>query len=90
MACRRPVVGYRGGSVHEVLGDTGMIVETGDLDGMTTAVESLIANPDARQRLGEAARQRVAEVFNPAESLQQLQQIYRSLLARSGSVEPAR
>jgi glycosyltransferase involved in cell wall biosynthesis len=85
MACRRPVVGYQGGSVQEVLGDAGIVVETGDLDGLTAAVERLIEAPDLGRQLGEAARQRVAELFNPAVSLRQLQQIYHLLLG--GRVE---
>jgi glycosyltransferase involved in cell wall biosynthesis len=85
MACRRPVVGYQGGSVQEVVGDAGITVQTGDLDGLTAAVERLIEAPDLRRQLGEAARQRVAELFNPAVSLRQLQQIYHSLL--DGRVE---
>ena len=79
MACQRPVVGYEGGSVREVVGDTGIIVDTGDLDALTTAARRLIEDSDLRRSLGSLARQRVADVFNPAESLQQLGGIYRSI-----------
>lgn len=82
MACGKPVAGYMGGSVAEVVGETGFIVETGDIDGLTAAVERLIVNADLRRRLGEEARQRVATEFNPANSLNQLQEIYRSLVDR--------
>ena len=80
MACARPVAAYRGGSVAEVLGDAGMVVETGDLDGLTASVERLIVAPHLRQSLGRAARQRVAEHFNPRQSFEQLVGIYESLL----------
>ena len=36
MACGKPVVAYRGGSVHEVVGDTGSIVSTCDLRGSSS------------------------------------------------------
>jgi glycosyltransferase involved in cell wall biosynthesis len=79
MACSRPVAAYRGGSVAEVLGDTGLVVETGDLDGLTAAVERLIVDAELRRSLGEAARQRVAEEFNPRRSFEQLVEIYESV-----------
>jgi glycosyltransferase involved in cell wall biosynthesis len=80
MACGKPVAGYVGGSVAEVVGDTGLIVETGDLDGLTAAVERLVVDSELRRELGAKARQRVAVEFNPANSLKQLEEIYRSLL----------
>jgi glycosyltransferase involved in cell wall biosynthesis len=89
MACARPVAAYRGGSVAEVLGDTGLVVETGDLDGLTAAVERLVAAPYLRHSLGQAARQRVAEHFNPRMSFEQLLGIYSSLLGK-GTVNSLR
>ena len=80
MACGKPVAGYVGGSVAEVVGDAGLIVETGDLDGLTAAVERLVVDSELRRELGAKARQRVATEFNPANSLKQLEEIYRSLL----------
>lgn len=82
MACGKPVAGYVGGSVAEVAGETGLIVETGDIDGLTQAVERLVVDAELRARLGEQARQRVATEFNPANSLKQLEGIYRSLLGK--------
>jgi L-malate glycosyltransferase len=81
MACRRPVVAYRGGSVHEVVGDAGLIVETGDLQALTTAVEELVRYSERREELGQRGYQRVAEHFNAVNSLQQLMQLYESILA---------
>lgn len=82
MACARSVAAYRGGSVAEVLGDAGMVVETGDLDGLTASVERLIVAPHLRQSLGQAARQRVADHFSPRKSFEQLVGIYESLLGK--------
>ncbi len=87
MACARPVAAYRGGSVAEVLGDTGMVVETGDLDGLTASIERLIVAAHLRQSLGQAARQRVAEHFNPRKSFEQLVGIYQTLLGRSSATQ---
>jgi len=82
MACRRPVAAYRGGSVHEVVGEAGIIVETGDLSSLIRGIQKLIYNPKLREDLGTHARERVRENFNPAKSFQQLKQIYESLLSK--------
>jgi glycosyltransferase involved in cell wall biosynthesis len=81
MACRRAVAAYRGGSVHEVVGEAGRIVETGDLAALTEAVAELVGRPELCRELGERGRARMGSHFNPAQSLQQLKQIYGTLLA---------
>lgn len=81
MACGKPVAAYRGGSVAEVLGDAGLVVETGDIDGLTAAVDRLVNNSPLRAELGQCARHRVEKEFHPAKSLKQLSGIYASLLA---------
>jgi glycosyltransferase involved in cell wall biosynthesis len=84
MACARPVAAYRGGSVHEVLGDAGRVVPTGDVPALTAAVRELIGRPDLRADLGARGRRRVAEHFNPAASLAQVRRIYQGLRPREG------
>jgi glycosyltransferase involved in cell wall biosynthesis len=80
MACGKPVAAYSGGSVREVADDAGLIVETGDLNGLTAAVSRLLSDPGLRRQLGSRGRARLAEQFSPAKSLEQLLQIYESLL----------
>ena len=79
MACRKPVAAYRGGSVAEVVADAGLIVETGDLEGLVSAVRKLARFPDHRESVARRGRDRVAEVYNPANSLRQLCEIYASI-----------
>lgn len=80
MACQVPILAYRGGSVAEVVGDAGMIVENGDLSGLTKCLKRLIDDRHLRNSLGLAARQRVATKFNPTTGLQTLVGVYQSLL----------
>ena len=80
MACGKPVAAYRGGSVDEVLGGAGLIVDTCDLDGLTAAVERLILHPQERAAFGALGRERVGARFSPAASLRQVVDIYSSLL----------
>jgi len=90
MACRRPVAAYRGGSVHEVVGDAGRVVGVGDLGALSEAVSELIQDPGLRAELGERGRDRVARYYDPARSIAQLMGIYDSILSRRnhGSREP--
>jgi len=80
MACCSPVVAYQGGSVAEVVGDTGIVVPNGEMDGLMQACQRLIEHPQLRQSLGTLARVRVVEKFNPQRSCQQLMTIYKELL----------
>lgn len=83
MACARPVAGYRGGSIHEVIGDAGVIIDDGDPVGLTTAVRELVQKPERRADLGRRGRDRVAEHFNPAHSWRRLVDLYRQLAGES-------
>lgn len=80
MACSRPVVAYEGGSVREVLGDAGLVAETGDLPALTHAVRECVQRPELREQLGRASRQRVADCFSPSTSLRRLKTLYESLV----------
>lgn len=82
MACRHPVAGYASGSVREVVGETGPIVETGDLDGLTASVQGLIQSPSRLTELGESARRRVVERFDADVSLRQVLSLYDRVLMR--------
>jgi glycosyltransferase involved in cell wall biosynthesis len=82
MAHGKAVAGYAACAVQEVVGDAGLIVETGDCDALIRAVEQLIDNSRLRQELGDKAKRRVAEHFDPAKSLRQLADIYGGIMRR--------
>ena len=79
MACQLPVAAYTGGSVHEVLGPAGSVVETGDLEGLIQAVDALLSDPEKRARFGRLGLERMATHFSPAASFAQLRAIYDQL-----------
>jgi colanic acid/amylovoran biosynthesis glycosyltransferase len=60
------VVGSRHAGIAEAVehGRTGLVVPEGDAMALAAALESLIANPELRQRLGTAAREVAAERFS--------------------------
>lgn len=79
MACRKPVVAYRGGSVGEVVGNAGVIVENGDVPGLVAATLPLVRDAARRTELGERGRARVAEHFSPRRAVRRLADIYESV-----------
>ncbi len=79
MACGVTVVAYDGGSVAEVVGETGRIVGVGDLPSLEAAVTSLLNDAQLRDRLGQAAKDRVGSEFDPRKSFEQVREIYDRL-----------
>ncbi len=61
----RPVVATRVGGIPEVVvdGETGLLVDNEDVDGMAMAITALLANPARMQSMGERARQRAMAQF---------------------------
>ena len=56
-AAARPSLAYRSGGVASVLraGETGVLVPEGDVPALGTALRALLADPAARERLGQSA-----------------------------------
>jgi glycosyltransferase involved in cell wall biosynthesis len=61
MACAKPVVATRVGSVGDVVDDgrTGVLVEPGDVVQLADALQWVLANPAAGVKMGAAGRDRV-------------------------------
>ena len=66
MAAGAPVVASRHSGIDEAVehGRTGLLVPPGDPQALAEALCLLVQDPQMRQRMGEAARQRIAERFN--------------------------
>jgi glycosyltransferase involved in cell wall biosynthesis len=69
MACGLPVVASRVGGLTEsvINGETGYLVEQGDVDRYCTQLERLASDPTLRQELGDAGRERVESTFTAEE-----------------------
>ena len=55
MCCGAPVVVTDGGSLPEVVGDSGVVVPKGDAQALAVAIDALLRDPERRRRLGAAA-----------------------------------
>jgi glycosyltransferase involved in cell wall biosynthesis len=67
-----------------VHGETGLLVAPGDVQELAKAMLDLIRDSDKRKRLGDAARQRIAEKFDQNLFFAQTNNLYDQLLKEKG------
>jgi len=63
MACQVPVVSTNAGSLPEVVGDAGILVEPASGTALARPILELLAAPERRTDMGLAGRERVASLF---------------------------
>jgi glycosyltransferase involved in cell wall biosynthesis len=78
MACGKPVVGARVGGVPEVVVDgvTGLLAPPENVPALAEAVVRLLNDPDMRQAMGEAGRERVQVHFSRQAMLEKTAALY--------------
>ena len=81
-ACEVPAVGSRIYGISDAIvnGQTGLLHEPGDVDGIRKQLQTLIVDGKLRTRLGRAARTRAAEVFPMERLTASLLALYREML----------
>ena len=65
MSFSKPVIGCRAGGTIEVIKDkeVGYLIEPGSVEELTEAIHKLARDPDLRQQMGSAAKERVERLF---------------------------
>lgn len=83
MACGKPVITTELGTGTSWVnrhGETGLVVPPADPDALKEAIRSLLADADARRRMGEAARWRVEESFTLERMAAGVERVYAEVL----------
>jgi colanic acid/amylovoran biosynthesis glycosyltransferase len=82
-ACELPVVATRVGGIPELVEDgvTGLLTPPGDAPALARALERLLANPQLRIEMGQAARRRVEAHFSLAMQVDRLLALWSKVLA---------
>jgi glycogen(starch) synthase len=77
----RPVVVTRAGALPEVVahGETGLVVDKEDDQGVAEAVAFLLENPEKARRMGEAGRERALRNFGLQACIGRYDELYRRI-----------
>jgi glycosyltransferase involved in cell wall biosynthesis len=83
MAMGRPVVAFAVDGVRASFGDTGVVLDHGDVDGFATALTGLLTDPAAADAAGEAARARAVEVADLRATMKAWDEVLASVTGTS-------
>lgn len=86
MANGLPIVATKVGGTPEVIrdGESGILVAPADSAAISRAIAQLLEAPDLRERLGQAAREKVAREYSIECLLRRTESLYIALLERRG------
>ena len=92
LATGTPVVANRVGGVPDVVRDgvDGYLVEPGDVEGAAERLDLLARDPALRERLGAAGRERVRARYAVTRLVDDVDRLYRALLAAKRPGSPPR
>jgi glycosyltransferase involved in cell wall biosynthesis len=87
MAAGVPVVATSGGGIIELIrdGETGVLVDRGDVDGLASAIIGLLRNPARRSAIGTAGQKWAAENLCWSQLGTRLQTLYDQSIASPGA-----
>jgi len=79
-----PIVSTRHGGIQEVVidGETGFLVQEGDVEGMADRMIRLAKDPDLAARLGRAARKRICCEFSLEKSIDKLWAVIKAVMSQ--------
>ena len=82
MAAARPVVATAVGGNPELVEDgvTGLLVPPADPPALARAIDTLLSDPERRERLGRAGRRRIVERYSLDRLIDSIETLYASLL----------
>jgi glycosyltransferase involved in cell wall biosynthesis len=85
MACGVPIAGYRGEETARsvVDGSTGVLVEPGDIYGLTKALSALLGDQLLRMHFASAARRRAEEQFTWSRTAHRVTEVYTQAIRRT-------
>jgi glycosyltransferase involved in cell wall biosynthesis len=82
-SCARPIVTFDVPGCREVVrdGDNGLLVPFKDIESLTKALATLISDPDLRERMGKAGREKVLSEFSQEQVAEETVRVWREVLA---------
>jgi glycosyltransferase involved in cell wall biosynthesis len=80
MASGIPVISTTTGSIPELVGDAGLLVKAGDVEGLRGALETLLGNPASRAGMGAAGRARAEAHYDARANTPRLIELLREVV----------
>ena len=76
-----PIIATNTGGIPEIVGkESGFLIENGNVDGFSKAIQILADNKDLRKCMGKQLHQRVLKKFDRQNILSQLDILYQQIL----------
>ena len=85
MSCGIPLVATNGGSLPEVVGDAGIIVQHSNPGLLVNALQDLLNSPEKQKELSYKGRKRVLERFTWKRAAKELVEIYKEAIINVNS-----
>ena len=87
LVCGVPVVATATGGSKSLIEDgvNGLLVPRGDVRALAAAVTSLLSNQERRRALGDQARRKARERFNPERMIEETERVYEEALGLRNS-----
>jgi glycosyltransferase involved in cell wall biosynthesis len=82
LAMKKPVVAYRSGGIPEIVRDgrTGILVNPGDVKGLSDGVLMLLDDSELSRRFGENGREIVVSEFSPRKLASRYMALYKEII----------
>jgi glycosyltransferase involved in cell wall biosynthesis len=80
LASGKPVIAGESGSIPEVVGDAGILVQPNDPLSIYQEIKNLILNDTLREKYQVSARARAEKVFNPEKIALRIKKEYDNLI----------
>jgi glycosyltransferase involved in cell wall biosynthesis len=92
MAAGRPVAAFDSGGTGEMVsdGETGLLVPTGDVDGLAEAFRRLGGDRELRERMGRAAAARTRDRFSMERHVGRMEALFTNVSRTAGAVASGR
>ncbi len=82
MACGTPVISTYSGSIPEVVGDGGMLVQPNDHLSLYRAMKEMIIDNAVRDDLGKLALKRAETIFDAKKTAEKVRDVFNNVLSR--------
>lgn len=85
-----PVIGSTARGNRELIGESGRIFETGDIDALSGWMDWFVDQPSAAREMGRAGRHRMVHDYDLGPLMRRHERLYDELLAERRGHDPAR